>query len=361
MRAYKEGRFLIFELSEGRDVRYDLSDGTCIGLSGKKVKKVNEQLKGYDVYDVIESFEDEKYKKFLRRVYNLINTGVVNTGTFLNYVRKYKNMEQYYACDITNVSSYIIHISEVPDGLLEFIKTNEDITLSNNLIGEYKKRPDDFAKVFNYKFKAIKTNEMVEVLTENWTAYDSLYRLVTYYNYNFERLLKYLDDLTYYEGIVNLKQLIRELHDYAKMSKQISKDGKFNKYPVNYLTTHTITVRNYNRLCKTFDEDAFNAIRNESLEFTYGNYAFIYPKSTIDIKLEAVSLTHCVASYIDEVINGNCHIIFLRYKDKTDESLVTLQVVDNEVVHAKGLYNRDVNKLEATAIEIYNKYLSQFK
>ena len=48
MRAYKEGRFLVFELSEGRDVRYDLSDGTYIGLSGKKVKKINEQLKGYD-------------------------------------------------------------------------------------------------------------------------------------------------------------------------------------------------------------------------------------------------------------------------------------------------------------------------
>lgn len=361
MRSYKEGRYLIFELSEGRDVRYDLSDGSYIGLSGKKVKNLCEQLRGYNVYDIIKSFEDEKYKRFLKRVYNHINTGVINTGTFLNYVRKYRNLEQYYSCGIENVDSNVVHISEVPDGLLNFIKENTDVILNRKLIESYKKSPNELNKVFNYKFKAIPKHEMIAMLTTGYHSRECFYKLVTYYYYDFERLIKYLDDLAYYEGITNFRNLVEELRDYARMSKQISKDGKFNKYPNNYLTTHTITVRNYNRLNRSFDENAFIEVIDTNLEFAYGDYVFIYPKSTNDIKLEAVSLTHCVASYINEVISGKCHIIFLRHKDNKDESLVTLQVVDNEVVHAKGAYNRDVNKSESEAIEAYNEYLSKFK
>lgn len=360
MRAYKEGRFLVFELSEGRNVKYDLSDGSYIGLSGKKVKKVNEQLKGYNVYGVIQSFEDENYKKFLNKVYDSISTGVENTGTFLKYVRQYRHLEQYFACGIENVSICIPHISEVPSGLIDYAKTDNKIKINRQLINEYKKHPDQFMKVFNYNFKAIKKESFVSLLCDNWSsATDSLKRLTSNYNYDFDRLMKYLDDIVYYEGIRNFKCLLNELYDYAKMSKAISKDGKFNKYPVNFLTTHTITVRNYNRLNKLFNESEFEERINLDLEYKYKDYVFIYPKSTKDIKQEAVSLTHCVASYIDEVIKGNCHIIFLRHKDKQDESLVTLEIRGNEVTQAKGMYNRDVNKSEAKAIEAYNKYLSK--
>ena len=82
------------------------------------------------------------------------------------------------------------------------------------------------------------------------------------------------------------------------------------------LTTHTITCRNYNRLKEQFDEEEFQSRINNNMEKTFGDYCFIYPKTTQEIKDETVQQNNCVASYIQSVIKGNCHILFLRITDK---------------------------------------------
>ena len=74
-----------------------------------------------------------------------------------------------------------------------------------------------------------------------------------------------------------------------------------------------------------------------------------------DIKDEAVSQNNCVASYIDEVIDGKCHILFLRKKDKPNESLVTIEVRNNRIVQAKRRFNEDVTSEDQKAIDAFNK------
>lgn len=72
---------------------------------------------------------------------------------------------------------------------------------------------------------------------------------------------------------------------------------------------------------------------------------------------------NCVASYIDKVINGKCHILFLRKKDNLDKSLVTIEVDShtNTIVQARRKFNRDTTEEENKVIEAWNKKYSKRK
>ena len=131
--------------------------------------------------------------------------------------------------------------------------------------------------------------------------------------------------------------------------------SKENKYPRHFLTTHAIACRNYNRLKQQFQEESFQTRIDLTLEDKIGDYIFIYPRTTQDVKDEAVQQNNCVASYISSVIDGQCHILFMRDSSEPDKSLVTLEVVDNVIVQAKQRFNYDVTPKQRAAIETWNK------
>ena len=95
------------------------------------------------------------------------------------------------------------------------------------------------------------------------------------------------------------------------------------------------------------------------MEHTFGDYTFIYPESTQDIKDEAVNQNNCVASYIKNVINGNCHILFLRKKDNPTKSLVTIEVRNNKIVQARRRFNDPVTREQQTVIDKWNNWYSR--
>lgn len=100
---------------------------------------------------------------------------------------------------------------------------------------------------------------------------------------------------------------------------------------------------------------------DKTLEYTCDGYKFLYPTSTQDIKDEAVQQNNCVASYIQNVLDGNCHILFMRRAETPEQSLVTVEVKSGEVVQAKGKFNRDLTPEEQTIIDKYNKRLERTK
>lgn len=106
---------------------------------------------------------------------------------------------------------------------------------------------------------------------------------------------------------------------------------------------------------KEFSEDLFKKRIDKHYECSFGDYVFIYPDSTQDIKDEACMQNNCVASYIDEVLNGNCHILFLRKKSNPKESLVTIEVRNNYIVQAKRKFNYDITPEEQRIIDMWNK------
>lgn len=218
-----------------------------------------------------------------------------------------------------------------------------------------------FNNVFNMKFNSLSKENILSICCEtkqNYYYKSSPFKvLTTEYNYKYQSLLTYVDNLMTYEALDDVFYILEELKDYVHMMSRIS--PKYEKYPKNFLTTHKIACRNYNRLAEQFIEKNFQKQIDKKLEYAYGDYTFIYPQSTQDIKDEAVQQNNCVASYIKRVIDGECHILFMRQKDSKDKSLVTIEVRNGTVVQAKGKFNRDVTAQEQNAIDKYNKRLER--
>ena len=371
----KENQYLVFYFDDGKNVKYNLSTGETIGKLGKPVKDIRTQLSGYDLLKVIDSFQDEKYKRFLKFLdKNFINKShatrsyyhgrvdrIRNIGSFLSRIDEYKHFEQYFACGIEKIDYKIKHkLNEVPKNLIKLCKIH-NLTLDDNLINSYKENPNLFNTLLDFQFNSITKNNILDILRQSEDRYvtykNKFDQLVNNYNYKPISLLQYIDNLMTFEALDDFHPVVSELLDYCNMMSKIS--PKFEKYPKNFLTTHKIATRNYNRLKQQFIEEDFKKVIDTKLEYTYDNYKIIYPKTTQDIKDEAVQQNHCVASYIQNVIDGKTHILFLRNKDDLERSLITLEVKNYRVVQARGKFNRDVTKEEQFIIDKYNERLNR--
>ena len=369
----KEKQFLVFYLDDGSIVKYDFATKKAYGKSGRQVQDLKSQLKGYTIEDVINCCEDKQYAKFLRFVkneYSKNNYEIWNIGTMLSKVPSYSNYEQLFSAGIEDIvgKGFKYTINDIPKGIVKLCKEH-NIKLSDSFLRYYKQNPDAYLLAYKLDYISLTDADIYEILTkEFYIGYNAVYSerynsffniMLNDYGYKAKPLLMYVDYLKTYEAIENMGDLTRELYDYVKMMKSIS--NKFDKYPRHFLTTHAIASRNYKRLAKQFEEQKFANRIDKSLERTFGDYRFYYPKCTQDIKDEATSQANCVASYIDRVIDGQCHILFLRLKDSPDKSLVTIEVRDDEngvpqIVQAKQKYNYKVTPEQQNCVDMWNKW-----
>lgn len=321
------------------------------------------QLSGLTITDLIKNCRDDNYSNFLKFVKereSYCNFPISNIGTILDRVSKYSVYEQLFSSGLRDINPLSNHlISSIPKGLIKLCR-QYDLQLSDTLIDNYLESPDNFYCVFNKNYETLTNRDLFCILKGqyydvNIRHHKSMFNyLINEYGYTAKSLINYIDYCKTFEAIDDTGWLLYEIQDYAKMMKEIS--PKFDKYPRHFLTTHKIACRNYNRLKAQFDEAAFEQCVNADMEHTFGDYVFIYPKSTQEIKDEAVSMNNCVASYIDRVINRQCDILFLRKKDEQDKSLVTIEVRNNQIVQARQRFNDSVTEAQQTAIDKWNKW-----
>lgn len=386
LKSYKDKQYLVFEFEDGKNVKYNLATGESIGKLGRPVKDVCTQLRGYELLEVIESFGDEKYRDFLKFVDSQVNRStsstrsswyrsncrvekIKNIGTFLKQINDYSLFEQYFASGITNLSESLNYkITDIPKGLLKIIREDK-LKVSNGLIESYTKNPDLFSNI--YHLGGLHTVTKIDLydfavclqymgkINKPWLSNKRKYflELIEEYNYNPITLIRYVDTLMTLEALTNKDTIFAEVRDYARMMSRIS--PRYDKYPRNFLTTHRIASRNYTRLQHQFKEEEFKKRYRDDLEFAYGDFIITYPETTQAIKDEAVQQNHCVASYIKDVIDGKCHILFLREKEHPTKSLITMEIRGDKIVQARGRFNRDTNSLENEVIEKYKKKLER--
>lgn len=344
MRVYKDKQFLVFDFEDGRNVKYDFATKTAIGIKGKPVKDLRSQLSGISMNQVVENCDDKKYAKFLNFVMRAESSyhEIWNIGTVLDRVPSYSRFEQLFSAGIddivdvrrTSLKNFKYSIEDIPKSLLKICR-KYSIKISNDIVRFYKENPNAYC--IAYKLDYISLDH-----------YD-----VNEYGYNAKDLWLYIDRIKTFEAIEDMAFLIRELCDYADMMRQLS--NKYDKYPRHFLTTHKIACRNYDRMKKEFSEELFRKRIKKEYECSFGEYVFIYPNSTQDIKDEAACQSNCVSSYIDKVIDGYCHILFLRKKNSPKESLVTIEVRNDQIVQAKRRFNDDVTKEQKEVIDKFNK------
>ena len=366
MKIYKERQYLIFDFEDGKTVKYDFATKTAIGKKGKPVKNLKGQLTGLTIDELCNCCADKQYGKFLRFVKNSEYTDISNIGTILERVPFYSNYEQLYSAGFERVErGFRYGINDIPKGLRKICKEH-DVALTNSFLEYYKKNPDAYQLAYNLEYNSLTENDIHAILCD--TRWDSQQRkyvpifttLMNEYNYSAKALLNYFDYLKTFEAIDRIWTMMTELCDYCNMMSQISE--KYDKFPRHFLTTHKIATRNYNRLKKEFSEDMFKKRINKNMEKTFGDYQFIYPNCTQDIKDESVQMNNCVSSYIDKVIDGDCHILFLRHKDNISKSLVTIEVRNNQIVQALQRFNNPCNEEQKKVIAMWNKwYLNKLK
>ncbi len=368
MIVYKDHSYLIFDLGKDGVVKYDFARKMPIGKKGMPVSNLKSQLSGITMDDVCSSCRDEGYGKFLHFVMQQggrTGMAISNIGTILENVPRFSRCEQFFSAGINVDGSIRYNISEVPKGLLKICRTY-GFRLTNVLVDNYRAMPDACNLMFSMKFVSLTLNDLLNIMQDQYRCRDANYNyntvssfgyLLSTFGYQAKPLLNYIDALKTYEALEDMHFILVELRDYAKMMNDISR--KFDRYPKHFLTTHRIASRNYTRLKTQFDEDAFAARVNKEMENTIGQYAFIYPNCTQDIKDEAVQQNNCVASYIKRVIDGQCDIMFMRSKNDLEKSLVTLEVVDNRIVQAKQHFNYKVTPQQADAINKWNLWYGE--
>lgn len=364
-KVYKEKQYLIFDFEDGRTVKYDFSTKTAIGIKGKPVKNLCGQLSGMTMNKVIECCSDQKYANFLRFVQKHYRYDISNIGTILSHVPDFAKFEQIFSAgidDMINFRRFTRTIHDIPKSMLK-IARNRNITISDNTCSFWKRNPNAHCIGYDMDYVSLDDDDLLYI----WASYTYYYdqnkgfdvyysyfnELIERYGYNAKSLFLYIDTLKTYEAIEDISYLMRELCDYASMMSKIS--PKYDKYPRHFLTTHRIATRNYNRLKREFNEKLFKSRVNKAYEYIFKDYCFIYPDSTQDIKDEAVQQNNCVASYIDKVIDGKCHIMFLRKREAPDKSLVTIEVRNNQIVQALRRFNNPVTDKDQEAIDAWNK------
>ena len=375
MKCYKEKELIIFDFENGKRATYNMNTGETIGKMGKPVQSLCSALQGISIEDVLDAFVDQKYANFLSWLmrnkvpqeykYNYLNgrgeytPRVKNLGVLFKYANRYHIYADYFLAGIDVEDGIHTPLHDVPKGLLKLCR-QQNIKLSNNMIVGYQRMPDMYNVAFQMDFENLEKRQLWDILyalTPESYAYwrGESHQLVWEYRYDFKALLKYIDYLCTFEGLNPNSSLVREIGDYANMMRQIS--NKYEKYPRYFLSTHKIAARNYNRLKHQFDEQNFQKRRKPEMEMTIKDFIFVYPKTTQDIKDEAVQQNNCVASYIDRVIAGDCHIMFMRHKDAPSKSLVTLEIRNGKVVQARQAYNAPCTAEQLEAITTFENKL----
>lgn len=355
MKTIKDKQFLIFYLPDGKTCRYDLSTGTTYGFSGRPVKSINTQLRGYTIFSIIQSIEEQPYREFLSYIDRHYGNCITNFGSLLTIAARHKEAEQFYTAGVKLAGKFRHNISEVPKGLIKLCR-EYDICLDYDLYNNYINDPDRIHNILNLNLNFTDSKSILNYYIRHYNIREKVNTLLDEYNYSFKNLFQYIDDLYTYEAITNsFGWVIQELYDYVRQASKISKH--YDKYPQHFLSTLPIIRRNYDRLKQFYDEEEFKSIHSKSAplyEKKIKEYSFIYPEKIQDIKDEAVQQSNCVASYISSVLSHQCHIMFMRETKHPEQSLITLEIKNNKIVQARGRYNRMPTETEREVINSWN-------
>jgi len=367
LRIVKNGQWL--EIYKGDKMcKYDFATHLSYGFSGKPVKSLHAQLGDIHLDEFVNAITNDKYRRFIDAVIAKEKSNVrFKIATFLQDLSKtkYISMESLYAAGVEQYfATTNIKLSDISKLALKFAK-QFNVRLSEYAIGNIKRNEAIFNALMSIdwggKYDNEFTQKIISVVTTNSYYSDNVFKLINDYNYDVKSLINYTYKLWLFEGITNIDGFYRELADYANMMHRMTAEHNksYEKYPHNFLTTHTIATRNYNRILETYDDNAFAKLYNEKYECEIDEYTFIFPKVTQDIKNESIAQSNCVSSYIKRMMNNECTVIFMRLKDTPNMSHITIELRDDKPVQYLRSYNQPVSVIEAKVIDKYAKYLKK--
>lgn len=253
----------------------------------------------------------------------LINAGLkVKLNSFSN---KVVGTNEYLLDEAIGEGKKLHQIIGVPKSLLNIMRENE-IVIERDIFDlgfEIRRGNVNIDSVRKIIDKASEFNLVSDV----WKIISPLAVFAGKYNYNPERLCEYLfSDIMMHQGITRFREGFNLLKDYVSMSEELGYN--FDKYPDSLKRAHDVKMVNYNAIKSTLDDKKFITRVEEYKELEFENNDFIIktPDSVQDLVEEGSKLSHCIASYKNNIINGRSLIFFLRKKDNPEEPYVSIEL-----------------------------------
>ncbi|KZR57928.1 PcfJ domain-containing protein [Pseudobacillus badius] len=172
---------------------------------------------------------------------------------------------------------------------------------------------------------------------------ETLIELFKDYGYNdLKRTILFITrEVKLEQGISSPSEAVELLRDYARMSQDMG--VKYDKYPKSLKKDHDIALMNYKAKESELKQEQFSkVIESEEyaqLEYKAKDYSIVHPTHVKEVISEGKSLSHCVASYVDDIIKKKCKIFFLRRTSSLDEPLITVEVRGKHVRQVRGRFS----------------------
>lgn len=285
----------------------------------------------------------------------LANAGIPDVDRFIGTTIGYgANRRQ-----IIDISAKKPHqILKVPKFFIPYIR--EDVTINSNVLSNLQ---GCLKNIDVGKLKEIMSIVKDEgTISDLSNCIDNIMQIHIDYDYsNLKKLVLYLfREVRLYQGITSPSNATTYLRDYIRMSRFMGL--KWDKYPKSLKKEHDVVQMNYNMINnsskqKELFELAIQKKSYKSLEFGLKDknqkYAIVIPKSPEDIVREGNKLSHCVASYVGDVNNDRCKIVFLRDKEDLEKPLATIEVRGMNIRQAKGYANMEIPEDQRKFISLW--------
>lgn len=364
------------------------NENYCIDSKGKKVELTEGRLRyffkgNYNEKLFIESINRNENKVLIRSINELgcslargLNTYINNDKFKFIQILTNANVDEWLinGCITTNYYNWYSRRAthDVKNGInYNETKPHKIFGLSKSVYNQLKKIGENNIDIY-LGLKNIDSNIFLE-LVKNVEIYsdineissvirkiEDVIRMKEEFNYKISDLIKYITrDVKLSQGILQPSTALELLLDLNKMCKDMQ--VKINeKYPKSLKRDHDIAIMNYKAQESEINKRRFKKVveKEEYKNWLYDNKKYIItsPQEPADLVKEGKGLHHCVASYIDDVINEKCKIYFIRKKENINESLLTVEIRGNDIIQIRGLGNRNPNEEELRFINEWTKY-----
>lgn len=377
LKLHKEGPMVYITNNElGKTIRFNLKN--------KSMEKQNDKDEWYSVKQQYKLFKDcnldniEYTNKDFEKLLHLCTDTYNSTKSLSTYISNldrvliYEPFIQYgFECRASyrtdwngscNPKTIEIPMNKYPKELLKFLKSMDQSISSYTEMSE--ENMEEYAKFImalnNSTLDDEQKKELYGLYSCRYSTRDSWNMLVDEYNFEPKALAGYLCNyLKKFEGL-EFDEGVRTLKDYYRMAKRIGRNVK--KYPKYLKSMHDIIQSNYDAYKTEYDEQLFEELANKNdYSFEGTEYIMVNPMKSKDIIQEGTDNNHCVGSYVEDILKEKTWIVFLRKKDtkefpeQSKKSLITVEIQNNEIIQARGSYNRSMNKEEKEFLELYSK------
>jgi hypothetical protein len=154
-------------------------------------------------------------------------------------------------------------------------------------------------------------------------------------------------------------RIASDYKDYLFMGGRLGYDlsDEFVLFPKNLPEAHDQASKLYkNKKTGIFSKMIQQAYADllEQYRFTKDGFTLIPPKSANEIIKEGHTLHHCVHSYVENVADGKCVVLFIRRTNDVKQPFYTMELRDDKVIQIHG-------KHHAKPTPEVEKFLEQWK